>query len=93
MHGHQENSGNHWNFLKHYLYKISSSKIGGIMCGAKVNFGLIWEPICNKVLPFVDTVSKEESLHLKWDMGRKFCLELEPNLEPHSFGDMVEISR
>jgi hypothetical protein len=33
--GHQGNSGNHWNFLKNYLYKISSSKNGGIMCGTK----------------------------------------------------------
>jgi hypothetical protein len=40
----------------------------------KVNFGLIWEPICNKVLPFADTVSKEESLHLSGTWGENFAL-------------------
>jgi len=39
----------------------------------KVNFGLTQEPICNKVLPFADTVSKEESLHLSGTWGENFA--------------------
>ncbi len=55
---------------RHHLGKLVALCVGQM----NGNLGLIWEPICNKVLPFADTVSEEESLHLSGTWGEKFAL-------------------
>jgi len=55
---------------RHHLGKMVALCVGQ----RKVNFGLTREPICNKVLPFPDTVSKKESLHLSGTWGENFAL-------------------
>ncbi len=73
MQGHQENSGNHWNFKKNYPHKISSWKNGGFMCGGKGRSILGWSE--NQfVIKFyhLQTQSLRKSLCISVGLGEKF---------------------